>query len=91
MQCVPDLPHRRIDSIVGIQEDAFAPDTLLNFLACNELPVSVGKNEEHLEGDALELHGTALAPELVSSPVKLVVRKTADIRRHSNPLEEGQF
>ena len=89
MQCVPDFPHRGIDSVVGIQEDAFAPDALQNFLARNELPASVGQNEEQLEGDALQLHGTALAPELVSSPVKLVVRETADIRRHLNPLGEA--
>ncbi len=86
VQRVADLPHRNIDSVVGIQEDLLAPHALEDFLARHELPAPVGKNEEHVQWNALQLHGTALAAELVGTPVKLKFRKTADIRRHPNPL-----
>ena len=43
---MPDLPHRGIDSVVRIQEDAFAPDLLEDFLARHQLPAPVGKYEE---------------------------------------------
>ena len=51
----------------------------------NKLPAPVGKNEEHVQWNALQIHGTALAAELVGTPVKLKFRKTADVRSHPNP------
>src|SRR5271167_3844124 len=55
VQCMPDLPHRGIDSVVRIQEDALAPHALQDFLARHELSAPVGKYEEQVEGDPLQL------------------------------------
>ena len=82
MQRVADFPYRGIDSVVRIQEDAFAPHALEDFLSRNQLSAALSEQEEQLEGDALKVDGATVAPELVGSPVKLKLSETADIHGH---------
>ena len=52
-QRMADLPNRPIDTVVGIEADAFAPDALCNLFPRDEPRVLLQKQEQHLHGDPL--------------------------------------
>ena len=64
MQRTANLPHPRVDGVVGIEEDPFAPDALKDFFARNQLIAPVDKQEQQVERNPFQLERTALAPKL---------------------------
>jgi len=49
-----DLPNRRIDRILGIEMDTFAPETFDDFITRDELPWSPNQQQQQLQGNPFE-------------------------------------
>src|SRR5208282_5290156 len=82
IQRAANLPHRRVDSVVGIEENSFAPDALEDFLARDQLIAPLDQQKQQVERNPFQLERTALAPKLVNVPIEFKVRESKNPRRH---------
>src|SRR5206468_5049127 len=67
----PDLPHRRVDGRVRVDEHVLAPEALEDLGSIHELSPTLGEQGEQLHGKLLELFHAAAAAQLVARQVKL--------------------
>jgi hypothetical protein len=60
---------RRIDAIVGIEEDTLSPDRLADLFAGNKLPSPVEEQEQYLQRDTFQLLGPARSTQFEGNAV----------------------
>src|SRR5216683_636768 len=79
---MPELADRGVDAVIGVDEDAPAPDALEDLLARHELAATLDQQEKQIERDAFEMYDAPRMAELVSAPIQLEVFKFEPFRRH---------
>jgi hypothetical protein len=83
IQRPPDLAHGGVDAAISVDEDAFTPDSLNDFLTGNNLPAAFHEKTKKFERDAFEMDYTAIASELVGAPVQFEILESVYFLRHS--------
>jgi len=75
---LPNLADRTVDAVVGIEEDAFAPDSLDNFFAGDELTLLLNQDDQDLEGKPLQFEETSRVAKFERSKVDLEILPESD-------------
>lgn len=76
------FPDGGVDAVVSIYKNIFAPNGLKNFFACDQSVPMFGKEEEQLQGDALELDHSAGLAKLEGARVEFEVIELNGIAEH---------
>ena len=66
-QDLTDFADGAVDAVVSIEKDIFAPDSLGDFFAGDELTFLLNEDDENLQGKALELEDTSCMAEFEGS------------------------
>src|SRR6266851_1645767 len=82
---MPELADRGVDAVIGVDEDAPAPDALEDLPARHELAATLDQQEKQVERDALEMYDAPRMAEFVSAPIQLEVFEFEPFRRHLGP------
>src|SRR3954464_6795651 len=71
----PYFPDRRVDPVLGIDEDVFAPKTFHYFLPGNNSSIFFDQQDEQLQGNAFELDLAAEAAQFEAGRIHLEIAK----------------
>ena len=71
--------------MLGVDEDVFAPETVDDLLAGDDVAILFEEQKEQLHGDAFEFQGAAVAAQLETGGVQLELIELVDTDRHTTP------
>src|SRR5262249_31440646 len=77
-QRLPKFANRAIDAVVGVKEDAIAPDSLDDLFAADEPVSALDQEEQHFHGDAFQLDCAAGPAQLIDVQIELEIRSKFD-------------
>jgi hypothetical protein len=82
LEHLTNLPDRRVDTGVRIDEDVTSPDPFLDLFPRDKLTALFDQQHQQLHGDAFELERTAGTTELASAEIEFKIASELDgIRR----------
>lgn len=84
MKGLPNLPHSRVDAVIDITKNAFAPDAVQDFLARDQLPGTLQKQQQEFHRNALNRHGPAGAAQFESASIHLEAFKTKHVHHDAS-------
>ena len=85
MEGLPDLPHRRVDARLDVDEHVLAPQPLDDVGTGDEIVPPLDEQEQQIHRMALETHRAAVATQLVGSDVELEVAEAQGLAGLGHP------
>src|SRR5207302_6174240 len=71
LQSLPNLADRRVDAVIGIEENIFAPDPAHYLVTLNNLPCPFDQQQKHGGRNTFKLEDTTASAQLVAAGVEL--------------------
>ena len=78
LEHLADLADGGIDTVVGVEEDIFAPDLLDDLIPADELSVLRDQQQKQLHGNVFEFQGLARAAQFIGTEIKLKLAPESD-------------
>ena len=73
IQRPPDLAYCRVDTALGVDEDAFTPDSIDDLTSGYQLPSAFHQKTQKFERDTFEMDDATIAAKLVDALVQLEI------------------
>jgi hypothetical protein len=77
-----DLADGRVDAVVCVNEDLFAPNAIQDFFAGEELAMALDQQKKQVQRNALEMNDAAAAAELIGFTIQLEILELIDFGAH---------